>query len=122
MRYWDGNGKFQKEYEAVKHIVPSQGQANSAHGELLRCAGNLYYEAHNNGFINQERVRECLEGIRGASEELENVSRREGVEDFRNLTWKYRDRASLEKILDIAILYAYESEESFHIYTEDYRR
>lgn len=48
--YWGGNGVYEKEYaELRKKLVPDQGKAETMHGELLRCIGNLTYEWGNNG-------------------------------------------------------------------------
>ena len=51
--YWNGRGKHQKEYDALKdRLVPAVGSADTHAGELLRCIGNLYYERYNNGDCN----------------------------------------------------------------------
>ena len=33
-------------------LVPALGKANTNHGELLRCAMNIYYDCYNNGGCN----------------------------------------------------------------------
>lgn len=53
LNYWNGNGKFQKEFDKLyKELVPSTGRAKSLRGEVLRAANELYYERFNNGNIN----------------------------------------------------------------------
>lgn len=48
--YWNGNGKLQAEYDAMRlALVPAQGPATTTAGELLRLAGNIYYDVYNNG-------------------------------------------------------------------------
>jgi len=40
--YWDDNGAYQKEHDKLyKELVPSQGDAETVHGELVRIAGRL---------------------------------------------------------------------------------
>lgn len=50
--YWSGNGRFQDDYEKIKHLIPIDGTCETLEGELLRAAGRLYYEYYNNGFCN----------------------------------------------------------------------
>lgn len=48
--YWNDTGAYnelQKEY--FDKLVPSSGEANTIHGEVLRCANRIYYEYFNNG-------------------------------------------------------------------------
>lgn len=53
LNYWNGNGKFQKEFDKLyKELVPSSGRAKTLRGEVLRAANKLYYERFNNGNIN----------------------------------------------------------------------
>lgn len=53
MTYWQNNGKHQAAYdELFAKLVPDQGKAETAHGEVLRLASNLYYELYNNGGCN----------------------------------------------------------------------
>lgn len=53
MSYWDQTGKHQQTIdELYEKLVPSEGKANTVAGELLRAACRIYYDAYNNGFIN----------------------------------------------------------------------
>lgn len=51
--YWDENGAYQKEYEELYSLlVPSSGEANTVHGEMIRCVSRLFYDYCNNGNCN----------------------------------------------------------------------
>lgn len=50
--YWNRKGIYQKEYDYLKKLVPDKNEANSVHGEMLRCVGKLYYDYCNNGNCN----------------------------------------------------------------------
>ena len=53
MTYWNNDGQYQKAYDALyKKLVPDMGNANSAHGELLRNISKLYHDWYNNGWGN----------------------------------------------------------------------
>lgn len=55
--YWDGNGVYQKEYDALyERLVPVQGEANSVHGEMIRSISRLFYDFCNNGNGNAIEV------------------------------------------------------------------
>lgn len=63
--YWNGEGVYQEEYEKLyKELVPVSGEADTVHGELLRCSSRLHYDYFNNGNINvlehaEEPCHEC---------------------------------------------------------------
>ena len=51
--YWDNTGYYQDIYDRLyDNLVPSNGDADTIHGELIRCIGRLYYDFCNNGNIN----------------------------------------------------------------------
>ena len=51
--YWCGTGLFQETADRLRTIhVPPEGPASTPHGELLRVAGNVYYDVFNNGGAN----------------------------------------------------------------------
>lgn len=51
--YWGSEGLYQSEYDKlVDKLMPSQGEAETHHGELLRSITRLYHEYCNNGNIN----------------------------------------------------------------------
>lgn len=47
--YWNDKGKYMKEYESLKMLIPMVGQAVTMDGELLRCVTNIYYRRMNDG-------------------------------------------------------------------------
>ena len=48
--YWDNTGYYQDIYDRLyDNLVPSNGDADTIHGELIRCIGRLYYDFCNNG-------------------------------------------------------------------------
>lgn len=50
--YWCEKGKYQKQYDSIKHFVPDSGKSDNPAIELLRCMGNIYYDVYNNGGCN----------------------------------------------------------------------
>lgn len=51
--YWDGNGAYQKEFDALyEELVPPSGEAKTVVGELVRSISRLTYEYYNNGNQN----------------------------------------------------------------------
>lgn len=53
--YWDGNGKYQTEYNDVKGDIPISGPVSRCRPALekLREASNAYYDIFNNGGRNK---------------------------------------------------------------------
>ena len=51
--YWNSKGEYQKEYDALwDKLVPSEGEAETIPGEVLRAISRIYYDRYNNGFGN----------------------------------------------------------------------
>ena len=51
--YWDQEGKYQKEYEAIwEQHVPATGHSAVVGGELVRAASRLTHDFYNNGMGN----------------------------------------------------------------------
>jgi len=63
--YWDKNGAYQTEYDKLyEELVPSRGEADTIHGEMIRSVSRLFYDFCNNGNCNvrnfeQESCDEC---------------------------------------------------------------
>jgi hypothetical protein len=56
--YWNGEGKHQEMYDNLwQLLVPARGEANTMEGEMLRIAGNFYYDRYNNGHCNPCRTK-----------------------------------------------------------------
>lgn len=53
MKYWEGNGRWQAEYDdSWNRLVPASGEAPTLQGELIRAIGRLTSEMYCNGCIN----------------------------------------------------------------------
>ena len=51
--YWDGNGKYQKEFDVFcDAFVPVRGRAKTNEGNIIRALQHLWCEYCNNGNIN----------------------------------------------------------------------
>lgn len=51
--YWNENGAYQKEYdELYTQLVPARDEAETVHGEMIRCVSRLFYDYCNNGNCN----------------------------------------------------------------------
>ena len=50
--YWNGNGKYQTEYDRLIEMMPAVGDADTLGGELIRCVSKLGHELYNNGMGN----------------------------------------------------------------------
>jgi len=51
--YWNDTGAYQKEYEAFyDELVPQSNEADTNHGELIRCISRFTYDYYNNGNCN----------------------------------------------------------------------
>ncbi len=46
--YWEGKGKYQKEYGRLSRRIPRTGPAKDPHVEKIRVLSNLIYEIYNN--------------------------------------------------------------------------
>jgi len=52
-KYWNNAGTYQTELDAMSTtLVPHSGACDTLGGEVLRGAMKLYYDAFNNGFLN----------------------------------------------------------------------
>lgn len=80
MTYWNGNGKYQKEYNEIQSEIPAFGKANEQHIELLRNATNLYYDHYNNQNCNWSTKKEQFDNIAENAGKLLKISIDEGSE------------------------------------------
>jgi hypothetical protein len=58
--YWAGNGKYQAKANMLQDLIPLEGVCDDPKLESLRVIINLYYDWHNNGLGNTNRVTEFL--------------------------------------------------------------
>ena len=62
--YWNGNGKYQKEYqEMYDKLVPAVGESDTKLGELIRIASKAYYRYNNDGDIRSYRFFSMAKSI-----------------------------------------------------------
>lgn len=57
--YWENQGKYQKDAEHIRSLIPSRGKCDNPNLEVFRVVQNAYYDAYNNGACNPFRW-ECL--------------------------------------------------------------
>jgi hypothetical protein len=58
--YWNGNGKYQAKADLIQDLIPLEGVCDDPKLESLRVIINLYYDWHNNGLGNDNRVQAFL--------------------------------------------------------------
>jgi hypothetical protein len=58
--YWAGNGKYQAKANMLQDLIPLEGACTDVKLESLRVIINLYYDWHNNGLGNDNRVQAFL--------------------------------------------------------------
>jgi hypothetical protein len=73
--YWDGNGNYQSVLTVLyDELVPSVGEAETVHGEIVRAVSRLFYEYGNNGNCNAaEEISETCDECGGWGYEEEEV-------------------------------------------------
>lgn len=62
--YWDNNGAYQEQYDEIyAKLVPSSGEADTVHGEMIRAVSRLFYDYCNNGNCNVREIEQdtCYE-------------------------------------------------------------
>jgi len=60
--YCEKSGAYEEDYHKLySELVPSSGCSKTIHGELLRCASNLYHEFFNNGNFNAVEIESSYE-------------------------------------------------------------
>ena len=51
--YWGQDASYSEQYkELYDKLIPSRGEAETQHGEMLRCISRLIYDYNNNGNCN----------------------------------------------------------------------
>jgi hypothetical protein len=58
--YWTGNGKYQAKANMLQDLIPLEGACTDVKLEAMRVLINIYYDWHNNGLGNTNRVTEFL--------------------------------------------------------------
>lgn len=115
--YWNNNGKYQEEYEALKDLIPSEGRADKLHIDLLRNAVNLYYDYHNNSSCNWDNLAIQFHHLMYYEDVLSDYAWIDGryhidqslteIEDCAaGRRWHRPPNEAYERLLDVVILYA----------------
>lgn len=55
--YWNGQGAYKKELDALNEQMPAEGSAETLNGELVRAANRLYWDYANNGNGNAVDIK-----------------------------------------------------------------
>jgi hypothetical protein len=50
--YWNGNGRYQADYDRLAELMPAMGRCDTVAGELIRAASRLGHDFYNNGMGN----------------------------------------------------------------------
>jgi hypothetical protein len=58
--YWNGNGKHQAKADQIQDLIPLEGTCDDPKLESMRVLINVYYDWHNNGLGNTNRVQEFI--------------------------------------------------------------
>jgi hypothetical protein len=58
--YWNQDGKYQAKLDLIQDLIPSEGACDDPKLESMRVIINLYYDWHNNGLGNDNRVQAFL--------------------------------------------------------------
>lgn len=63
--YWNHNGKHQSIAEKLGEFVPLRGGSDNEIVEMWRVIRNAYYDFHNNGGCNRNRVKTLCTTMKG---------------------------------------------------------
>jgi hypothetical protein len=58
--YWNQDGKYQAKADQIQNLIPLEGTCTDVKLESMRVIINLYYDWHNNGLGNTNRVQEFI--------------------------------------------------------------
>lgn len=97
MKYWQGQGKYQKELDIITaELIPSYGAADTEEGELCRGLNRFFYDLYNNGLCNLEVLKDVFEDFSEKILKLElSEDGRKYAEDIDSLLEFEDDRKNL---------------------------
>ena len=118
--YWNGKGKLQEQYtQLADELIPASGGCETLGGEVLRAATRIYWDAYNNGFLNntsgalnflnnnvRSADRESANRFEEALSVLESCVNTGGYTDFEPNDESDRITLALEEIVDTATWFA----------------
>jgi hypothetical protein len=58
--YWNQDGKYQAKAVGIQNLIPLEGTCDDPKLEAMRVLINVYYDWHNNGLGNTNRVQAFL--------------------------------------------------------------
>jgi hypothetical protein len=58
--YWNQDGKHQAKADQIQDLIPLEGTCDDPKLESMRVLINIYYDWHNNGLGNTNRVQEFI--------------------------------------------------------------
>ena len=58
--YWNQDGKYQAKAVEIQNLIPLEGTCDDPKLEAMRVLINVYYDWHNNGLGNDNRVQAFL--------------------------------------------------------------
>ena len=114
--YWNKKGKYQKEADAVKDLVPATGMADTLTGEAVRLIQNAYYDFYNNGGCNERLedlkfVYDWLDKHEVEHDEMGTIDYSKLYREFQNDTaYVLRITEKLERLADAVYSTAYKLE------------
>ena len=101
--YWNSKGKYQKEWDNLwKKLVPPEGEAETYHGEALRCMGRFYYDRYNNGNCNDTSYEKRF---------LNQYFRHEHLDIIKESNFKNKmDDELLDRMVDDLVMHVHQNE------------
>lgn len=113
--YWNGQGKWQAELNAINEKIIDWGMTTNPLMNLVISCNKVYYDTYNNGGCNLDMMMDSIEEyIKPFASEFTKL--RFDVQPktlIRNLT----NEVKLEKFMDELILYVKDKDLSFEVYT-----
>ena len=102
--YWNDTGKYQEEYNRLyKKYVPSSGAADTPQGNLLRVVSKISYRFYNDGDKSLDDHQRLLE---------ESPIPDDVPSEFYHHFGIFDDDEDINKMIDIAVEYALEKEDT----------
>ena len=90
--YWAGNGKYQAKADQIQNLIPLEGTCTDVKLESMRVIINLYYDWHNNGLGNDNRVQAFLNNPT-LTRELPELTQaiKNDIEEYENEITQYEE-------------------------------
>lgn len=103
--YWNGNGKYQKEYKQLSKLTPDVGWSkdNDIYIDMLTAACNIYYRYYNDGDVEilEYNGQNLNNGIEKYKEDIMNFL--ENKKHYKESYWYIDDKNMLEDLINAII-------------------